>query len=147
MGLTGLKEYDNSLCCVKEWISEARDVLYLSTDEDAYAVLKAVLHSLRDVLPAEHAVKLGARLPLLLAGTYYENWTGETGSAKIENEADFYNLVLQNLRGREDYNPMFITKGIFRVIAAKLTAEEINSIAGNFPQTLCNLFHEDAQIS
>jgi uncharacterized protein (DUF2267 family) len=40
----------------------------------AYIALRAVLHVLRDRLTPEQAVHLGAQLPILVRGIYYEGW-------------------------------------------------------------------------
>ena len=41
----------------------------------AYLALRTVLHALRDRLTLEEAVQLGAQLPMLVRGFYYEGWT------------------------------------------------------------------------
>jgi uncharacterized protein (DUF2267 family) len=41
----------------------------------AYLALRTVLHALRDRLTVEEAVQLGAQLPMLVRGFYYEGWT------------------------------------------------------------------------
>lgn len=48
----------------------------LHTDDKgyAYAALKASLHALRDRIGPENAVHLGAQLPTLIRGVYYEGW-------------------------------------------------------------------------
>ena len=42
--------------------------------EAASACLRAALHALRDRIGLENAVHLGAQLPMLLRGAYYEGW-------------------------------------------------------------------------
>ena len=40
----------------------------------AYNVLKATLHALRDRIGPENAIHLGAQLPILVRGIYYDGW-------------------------------------------------------------------------
>ena len=40
----------------------------------AYRALRSVLHVLRDRLTPEQAVHLGAQLPLLVRGIFYDGW-------------------------------------------------------------------------
>ncbi len=47
----------------------------LSDRHAAYRVLRAVLHALRDRLTVAETVDLGAQLPMLIRGLYYEGWT------------------------------------------------------------------------
>src|SRR5512134_2375525 len=42
--------------------------------EPVYLVLLATLHGLRDSLPRDEAIYIGAQLPPLLRGLYYERW-------------------------------------------------------------------------
>jgi uncharacterized protein (DUF2267 family) len=40
----------------------------------SYAALRAIMHALRDRLTVNEAVQLGAQLPILLRGVYYDGW-------------------------------------------------------------------------
>ncbi len=146
MGIIGLKEYDSSLTIVKDWLTDLKTELYLSNDDDAYAVLRAVFHSLRNIFVLEQAIQFGSKLPLLLAGTYYENWNLENKPAPVENEVDFYNLVLQQLVGREDYNPIFMTKCVFKVITNKLEEGNIDQLKKYIPEHLHGLLPEETRV-
>ena len=56
------------------WLNELAEELGTGDRRQAYEVLRAFLHALRDRLPMETAVKLGAQLPMLVRGFYYEGW-------------------------------------------------------------------------
>lgn len=66
--------FDKTLQKTTHWIdSVARGMG--STDKDrGYHVLRSVLHAVRDRLPPDEAVQLGAQLPMLVRGFYYEGW-------------------------------------------------------------------------
>ncbi|MEV0976581.1 DUF2267 domain-containing protein [Streptomyces sp. NPDC049915] len=51
---------------VFEWPKERR--------KQSYTALRAVLHPLRDRLPAETGVQFGAQLPTIGRGVYYDGW-------------------------------------------------------------------------
>ena len=42
--------------------------------KQSYAALRAVLHRLRDRLSVDGAAHLGAQLPTLIRGVYYDGW-------------------------------------------------------------------------
>src|SRR5207244_259863 len=76
----------------------------------AWHVLGAVLRTIRDRVPANLAAHLGAQLPLLVRGTYYDQWRpGET--AKAWRSADeFLSIVSAELSsvqpiGADDAGP------------------------------------------
>ena len=58
----------------QEWLKELRDNGDLADESEAYSVLRAVLHQLRDRLTVEEAADLGAQLPLIVRGIYFEGW-------------------------------------------------------------------------
>ena len=56
------------------WLKKLADDHHLGDRPDGYNALRAVLHVLRDRLTPEQAVHLGAQLPTLVRGIYYEGW-------------------------------------------------------------------------
>lgn len=56
------------------WIDELMDRLGVTDEQQAVHVLCATLQSLRDRLTIDDAVRLGAQLPVLLRGLYYDGW-------------------------------------------------------------------------
>src|ERR1044072_8696714 len=56
------------------WLNEMADELGTDDRQEAYRVLRAYLHALRDRLPVNEAAQLAAQLPELIRGIYYEGW-------------------------------------------------------------------------
>lgn len=71
---SGLEAFDTTLRKTQLWIKEIMHALHFQDRHLAYLALKGVLHSLRDRLPVDEAVQLGAQLPMLVRGLYYEGW-------------------------------------------------------------------------
>ena len=74
MSMTGLEVFDTTLQKTNEWLDEIMDELALQDRHTAYVALRGTLHALRDRLPVQEAVHLGAQLPILVRGFYYEGW-------------------------------------------------------------------------
>jgi uncharacterized protein (DUF2267 family) len=74
MHTTGLEAIETTLSKTHMWLHEIMHELGWTDSHHAYLALKGVLHSLRDHLPVEEAVQLGAQLPMLVRGLYYEGW-------------------------------------------------------------------------
>jgi uncharacterized protein (DUF2267 family) len=51
-----------------KWLNDVMRELAIENGKVAYAVLRGTLHVLRDRLPMEEAVHLGAQLPMLVRG-------------------------------------------------------------------------------
>lgn len=52
----------------------------------SYAVLRAVLHALRDRLTVQEAADLAAQLPLLVKGIFYDGWDPSNVPKKIHKD-------------------------------------------------------------
>jgi uncharacterized protein (DUF2267 family) len=52
----------------------------------SYAALRGVLHALRDRLTVQEAAHLGAELPMLMRGVYYEGWDPDRVPVKMGKE-------------------------------------------------------------
>ncbi|MER8485700.1 DUF2267 domain-containing protein [Mesorhizobium sp. M1322] len=67
-------DLNNALQSTQNWISDLMWRLRWHDREQVYRALIATLHALRDCLNPDEAVYMGAQLPALLRGFYYEGW-------------------------------------------------------------------------
>lgn len=72
MSVTGLDVFDSTLQKTNEWLQQIMQQLGTDSRQEAYIGLRATLHTLRDRLPLEVVAHLGAQLPMLVRGIYYE---------------------------------------------------------------------------
>jgi len=70
MSVTGVTALDHTIQETNVWLKAIEEELDLDSRQQAYNALRAVLHALRDRVPPEVAIKLGAQLPSLLRGIY-----------------------------------------------------------------------------
>src|SRR5947199_8912835 len=81
---------DKTVMKAKEWIKEIQDDLHLDSEHDTYSALRAVLHCLRDHLNTDEVAQLGAQLPTLIRGSYYEGWDPHPKPKKIHDPQEFF---------------------------------------------------------
>ena len=74
MSTVGLEGLEHTVQLTHIWINELDAKLEWNNKARAYRLLKAVLHGLRDWLQLNEMADLGAQLPGLLRGAYYEQW-------------------------------------------------------------------------
>ena len=74
MSRNGLEIFDTTLQETNHWLKRVMEVLETDNRKLAFAALRATLHVLRDRIGPANAVHLGAQLPMLLRGAYYEDW-------------------------------------------------------------------------
>ncbi len=98
MSATGLDVFDKTLQTTNIWLDEI--MATLGPDRQvAWHVLGAVLHALRDRLQIGLAVHLGAQLPLLVRGLYYDQWHPSEQTLKQRSAEQFLDHVSQRLTG------------------------------------------------
>ena len=66
MSATGLDVFDSTVQQTNVWLKAIEERLPNADRHFAYLALRGTLHALRDRLPAELAVHLGAQLPMLM---------------------------------------------------------------------------------
>jgi uncharacterized protein (DUF2267 family) len=74
MSQTGLSAFDNAVQKANLWLKDVAAQMQCDDRHRAYYALGTVLHAVRDHLPIEAVVALGAQLPMLVRGFYYEGW-------------------------------------------------------------------------
>jgi len=84
-----------------DWLKEVMRECELQDGYQAFAMLRGVLHVLRDRLPFVEAVQLSQQFPLLIRGVYFENYTPTNKPIRVHNKEQFLGMVNQNL-GRAD---------------------------------------------
>ena len=77
----------------QEWLKELSDNGELADSQESLAVLRAVLHGLRDRLTMGEAVDLGAQLPTMIRGIYYEGWQPSRTPTKVRSRQEFVDDV------------------------------------------------------
>lgn len=84
-----LEVFDKTVQTTNAWLKEITEATGLDRRR-AYRVLAAVLHALRDRLTVDEVAQLGAQLPILVRGLYYDNGTppeSPSGCAKRKNSS------------------------------------------------------------
>src|SRR5512143_2526643 len=111
------------------WVNEISDLLYWDDHHKAYHGLRAVLHALRDRLPVPEAAHLGAQLPMLVRGFYYDNWKPTSTPVKMKTAQEFYDVVKKNFAADQNVNPMRLTHTVMQVLARNLSPGELEKLA------------------
>jgi uncharacterized protein (DUF2267 family) len=74
--------FDHMTHTAYAWLADIASAFGTDDRRFAYRVLRAWLHTLRDRLTPDGAVKLGAQLPELLRGVYYDGWSPNAAPQK-----------------------------------------------------------------
>jgi uncharacterized protein (DUF2267 family) len=134
MSASGLDVFDKTLQTTNIWLNEIQ--AELGPDRQvAWKVLSVVLHKLRDRLPVPLAVHLGAELPLLVRGVYYDQFQ----PAKQPTDWDRDAFVAEVQRWLADIRPVNADQAIhvvFGVLSRHLPRGQVDKIKDALPEKL-----------
>jgi len=141
MSATGVTTLDHTVQEANVWLKAVDEQLHFEDRQHAYSALRATLHALRDRLPPEVAVKLGAQLPILVRGIYYEGWHVVGTPTKERKIQEFADHVREELPPQFPMDPLTVARGIFEILWEKLDPGEFDKLMDHLPAQLRELRH------
>lgn len=139
MSTSGLAVLDHTVQETNVWLRIVADQLQIEDRHHAYIALRAVLHALRDRLRPEVAVHLGAQLPTLVRGVYYEGWHMAGKPTKDRSVQDFSEHVLKELPPQFPMDALTVSRGVFEALWEKLDPGEFAKLINHLPISLRTL--------
>jgi uncharacterized protein (DUF2267 family) len=95
---------------------------------------------LRDRLTVEEVAQLGAQLPMLIRGFYYEGWDPTHKPLKIRDKEEFIDRIEQELRGGGPVDAERVARAVFALLAERVTAGEIEDVKHVLPAEIRELW-------
>jgi uncharacterized protein (DUF2267 family) len=142
MSTHGLEGLEHTVQLTHIWINELDLRLEWNDKPRSYRLLKAVLHTLRDSLQINEAADLGAQLPTLLRGAYYEQWKPATTPVKLHGVAGFLERVNHEFKRDPLTDPAMATMAVFQLLTKKVTEGEIYDVRRCLPLEIRNIWPE-----
>lgn len=137
MSNTGLEVFDSTLQKTHILLDDIMQEMGWNDERQrAYLALRSVLHALRDRLTMAEALDLGAQLPMLVRGFYYEGWKPADTPRKERHKEDFLAHVQHDFRNDAHMDAEQIVRVVFRVLARHISAGEIEDIQLILPAEL-----------
>jgi uncharacterized protein (DUF2267 family) len=118
------------------WMRDVASELGDGDRQHAYRVLRAVLHVLRDRLTIDVATKLGAQLPTLIRGIYYEEWDPSHTPMPPHTVDTFLEHVVSEGRFSGETEASVAVTAVAAVLRRRLTPGEIDPILAVMPEKL-----------
>jgi len=137
MQSTGVSALDTTIQKTNTWLKEVMDEIGSSDRQQAYLALRYVLQTLRDRLTVGEATDLGAQLPMLIRGFYYEGWNPSGKPIKFDKDGFLSSIREQFVSApirASDAEEM--TQAVFRVLDKHVSDGEIEDVKAILPQDL-----------
>ena len=146
MTSTGLSTIDRSLQKTTVWINELAAKLGWDNHDDAFQALRVTLHTVRDRIPPEEATELGAQLPIVLSGFFYENYRLSDAPTKERTREAFLGKIHDEFqRINLEADPESVLRAVFQIITEHVTQGETQDVVHSFPKELKDLWPDAVQ--
>jgi len=134
--------FERALQKADHWIDDLLERLGWDDRHQGYEALGAVLHVLRDRLPVGEAVDLGAQLPLLLRGMFYQDWDVSVSPERYRHADEFMaHIRAALLELRLEFVPeKDLVEAVAGMLANRLPKGELNSIRRVLPSEIRAFF-------
>jgi uncharacterized protein (DUF2267 family) len=139
---TTLPQFARSNQKAQEWLNELTDAQPFANQEQAYSILRATLHALRDRLTPEEVAHFGSQFPMILRGAYFEGWRPARAPNAYESADEFKEQVRASL-GTGDAGVTELDTAILATLeflSDRVDAGEMRHVTGQLPEAIAALF-------
>lgn len=136
---------DHAVQQMNLWLKQLVVEHHLPERQHALSALRAVLHALRDRLTPDQAVHLGAELPTMVRGIYYEGWHLAASPGRERHLQPFLDRVQRELPPKFPRDAKGTTEAVFALLAGTLDRGQIIKVVAELPEPLRVLWPEDVR--
>ena len=135
--------FEHAVAQSYEWLHALNARLHARDDRSSVAALRAVLGLLRDRLSVDEAANLGAQLPTLVRGLYYEGYHPAGTPLKLRHLDDFLNVLRERMKAHPEVPPEAAARAVFALLAQHVSPGEIDDVVSCLPRELRALWPDD----
>ena len=137
MSVSTIAPLESALHTTNSWLNELAGELEWSDDpQRAYHALRAVLHALRNRLTVEEAADLGAQLPLMIRGIFYEGWTPHGMPVRERHKEAFLAHIEAAFPNDPQVFPEAVAWAVFKLLRRHISPGEIADVQGILPREI-----------
>jgi uncharacterized protein (DUF2267 family) len=140
MPATGLDVFDTTLQKTHSWLHDLMELMGWQDRHRAYQGMFATLHALRDRLTVEEVAHLGAQLPMLIRGFYYDGWSPAGKPLRERHKAEFLDYISRYFRDDPTIDAEQLARAVFTVMETRVTAGEIEDVKQILPAEIRELW-------
>jgi uncharacterized protein (DUF2267 family) len=133
--MTDMQKLGGALAETEKWIDDLMRRLDWHDRGKVYAALLGTLHALRDSLPRDEAICVGAQMPLLLRGLYYEGWH-PTARMSAKNRDAFLERIHEAVHRDPGIDTEQVAHAVFALLSARLSPSELEEAKAATPKPL-----------
>lgn len=132
----GLPVFESTLQTSYAWLNDLMAELGWNDRHRAYQALRAVLHAVRDRLTIDEAADLGAQLPMLIRGMFYEGWNPADTPVQGRRREDFLAPIGEIFHEHPEILPEELVWAVFKVMEAHVSWGEMREVKNMLPDKI-----------
>lgn len=138
-----ISSFTNALQKANKWLEELKEIGEFQSEEQAYIVLRSVLHALRERLLPDEAVQFGAEMPMLIRGFYFEGYDLSHPKPKRDNESFFNRIAQEMQKVSMKIPPKTAAQAVLILLENKISTGEFNDVVQSLPKKLRKIIIDD----
>jgi uncharacterized protein (DUF2267 family) len=142
MSAMGLETIDRTVHATNAWLTELDERLEWQDRHRSWRLLRETLHALRDWLSVNEAVELGAQMPMLLRGLYFEGWRPAATPVKPRKRDDFLMRIERAFESDPIDDIEEAVASVFDLLSRHVSPGEIKDVRQALPKDLRELWPE-----
>jgi uncharacterized protein (DUF2267 family) len=135
-----LDVFETTVHKTNNWLNELGEIMGPQDKRKAYLAMRTTLHALRDRLSVDEIAQLGAQLPMLIRGFYYEGWDPASKPLKERHLEQFFARMQEELKGVEPMDPEWLARSTFTLLSRRIAEGEIEDVKHVLPAEIRTLW-------
>lgn len=140
MSALGIDTIDKTVQATNIWLGALDTRLGWENRPRSWRLLRETLHALRDWLTVDEAVQLGAQMPILIRGIYYEGWDPSKTPVKPRDLEDFVMRIERAFSPDPLDDPQEAIACVFELLSDRISKGEIDDVRKALPKPLRDLW-------
>jgi uncharacterized protein (DUF2267 family) len=136
MSSTDVDAIERNVQKTREWLDELAAELGTEDRREAWRVLRAYFHVMRDRLTIEELAHLPAQFPHLLRGVYYEGFDPTDVPVKIRDADTFLTQLAERAQLDDPAQAPRAAAAATTVLRRHVSAGEIDDVMAQLPQDI-----------
>ncbi|WP_454622095.1 DUF2267 domain-containing protein [Bradyrhizobium cenepequi] len=141
MSATGLEVFDRTIHLTNSWLDEIMETLPRDR-QLAWHALGAVLRTIRDRVPIELAAHLGAQLPLMVRGTYYDRFRPSDAPQSWRSAEQFLSIITAELSSTRPVSATDAALAVFQVLNHYVDPGQVEKVRHALPEEVRAMWPE-----
>ena len=136
--MTSDLDFSTFIRATESWVDDLMQSLGWHDRHRTWRALLATLHALRDCLGRDEAIYVGAQLPPLLRGLYYEGWHPHTRGAS--SRSAFLERILDGVHHDFAVDAEQVARAVMALLAMRMSSAELEGAKAATPAGIHNLW-------